>query len=340
MKKAAALFLLFALLAGCTQTPLKQEDENDVNAIADANQQLDTNAVDSNQQADLNAPADQNIPKRKNAQLFVFVKDEKDRVMAGAKVSVNGAEQGLTYSDSNNSDENGFILFTVPEGNYRVVVEKEGFLTNTADKNTDSRVQNILGISLEKIPPEFQPIKWGKTLNDGTISIDPAGFLLAKRGERRLVLNISGDGQGGDFIGELGNKAFEWRMKIIEGTSTGFAVSVELFTPTKKLVKIQHSIDRVNLVGSDITKVNVDLKADYHTFKLVVNSEEKATLFLDGKEVVSNKSLSGGLPVADPKRLFFESFKGITSIDYFYVDLDNDGKWDYREEWDSLDNVT
>ena len=346
MKKTVFAALLLFLVLGCVQPPDKNADKNitvpdqnkgiDINA-PDKNQAADTNVIDKNLGRDVNAPSDQNIVTvRRNATLIVFVKDAQEKTVQNAKISIDSIVPRVPESRNGFTDVNGFILFSsMAESTYKVVVEKDGFITQTAEKMADANLQNVLNVKLEKAPLPYNLIKWKKILNDGSISISPAGFLLAKRGEKKLILQISPD-----FIGELQNKTFEWKLKIIESGSTGFGLSIELFTPSNKLIKVQHAIDRVNVVGTNIAKAEVNLKQDYRTFKLAVNSEGKATLFIDGKEAITSMGLSELVPVTEPKRLHFESFKGIVSIDYFYVDLDNDGKWDYQENWDTLENVS
>ncbi len=273
------------------------------------------------------------IPK---GRLIVTVKDDKNALLSGVGVNVDSVEGAESYHSSAITDDNGVTNFAdVFAGNYNVSVEKEGFLTQNLQKSVDANVDNNLGVSLAKPAPSWKPVKWKKLLNDANISIEPAGFLKVFRRQHKAWLKFSPD-----EIGELKNKTFEWRMKIIEGTSTGFAMALELFDSSKDLIKVQHSIDKVNVVGSGITKIPVNLKQDYHTFKLVINDTGKASIFVDGEEKASNLPLMHAVPVVEDKRMYFESYESISSIDYFYIDIDNDGTWDFKEEWDNLSNIS
>ncbi len=353
MKKLILLILIAFLLTGCVNVKLsdlpfkldgnadknvlKPSDKNlqvPVKPVTDKNNQVDLNLetkVDVNAETKVDLNADKNIqPKpveKKTFTLKISVKDSANAVVSGASVSVN-SNNALT-------DENGLTSFSLLEGTYTVTVSKEGFNSSPNEKTLDKNDE--LNVVLEKPVPQFKPIKWKKTVNDGSISLEPAGFLKIQQGERRLKLAFV---EG--VSGELSNKAFEWRLKILEGTSTGFPLTVLLYSPSKKLFKVNHATERVKIVGKNSEEKQIDLKSDYHTFKFVINAEEKGSLFVDGatEPLISGVLATDLVPTLEPSHLLAENYKSKTSLDYFYIDSENDGTWDYQENWDSMDNVS
>lgn len=348
MKKLAVLAVLLVLAAGCYVLPWQKGKEQSP-PVQDTNaQETDQNnavAEDENRQADQNqqqALVDENTqqeqPALKTGNLSVTLKSEDENFVAGASVSIDKVDATPAFHAVKDSDENGQAMFPdAPVGNYIVNIDSQEFEKQTLEASVEEDKNNSLDVNLTRTappPPSFKPIKWQKTLNDGNISINPDGFLQVNRNQKKLLLFFRPD-----EIGQLAGKTLEWRMKIVSGTASGFALQMELFEEPKNLLKVQVSVDRVLLTGNKTEKLEKSFKDDYHTFKLAFDAQGTATLFVDGQEELKGVKLTDLVPVIENKKIYFANYESVVSMDYFYIDSDSDGSWDYKEEWNNLDNV-
>jgi hypothetical protein len=344
MKTSIFLFVIVLLIAGCTQgTP---EDTNtptiDVESeTVEGTEEIDgtesgTDENDTPEPDDTEEPDDASLPDK--ITITVNVSDEEGNGIAGASVSVVAATDGISFNSSGTSNEVGNIPFSdVFIGAYTITVTKEGYVRKESLSEVSEENNTVTVTLAEETPPasSVQGITWKKTEADGTFSIE-SGNLKIERNTSRMYMTMDPE-----FQNEIANTAYEWRVKILNGTSTGFPMTVDLYQATpKRLVKVEHGIDSTKVVGNDFSKVSVDLKADYHTFKLVIDANEKITLFLDGEEATTLNKPTSEFVSAQKKRLRFANYESAALLDYFYIDSDNDGDWDYKEEWDSLDNVS
>jgi len=188
----------------------------------------------------------------------------------------------------------------------------------------------------ENVSSDFAiPIEWKMLSSDANFSINPPGLFNLKRNEASTKLTILPD-----FIGELPNTVIEWRIKIIKSTDLGYPIVLKLFTNSKKGVKVEHSINKTLFTGRQLSKIDIDLLDDFHTFKLVIDDSEKASLFVDGDNAFGLKDISKEIALYEPKGFYFEKTDSNVLIDYFYVDIENDGIWDYKEDWNDLNRVS
>ena len=183
--------------------------------------------------------------------------------------------------------------------------------------------------------PTIQPIAWKGFLTDTNITINPPGFLHVRRADIRSKIAITNP-----ILDNVANTAYGWRTKILKGNFKGFALILKIFSGTGKLVKVEQSTDRTLLSGVTSSKTDLNLLEDYHSFKLVINDEEKASLFVDGEKLFANHSMVESGTLAEESGLYFEKSDSNVSIDYFYIDIDNDGVWDYTEEWNDVNGVS
>ncbi len=347
MKAIIFLFAVLLLIVGCTQGTPEDMNAPTIDVESETVAGTDTpegteptgtgdGTEEPTEPEDTEGEPDPILPDK--ITVTVNVSDAEGNGIEGASISVMAATEGISYNSSGTSDDVGNVAFSdVFIGTYNITVTKEGYIRKESLSEVSEENNTVTIALVEDVPPapSVQGITWKKTEADGTFSIE-SGNLKIERNERRMYMTMDPE-----FQNEIANTAYEWRIKILNGTSTGFPMTVDLYQATpKRLVKVEHGIDSTKVVGNDFEKVSVDLKADYHTFKLVIAADEKITLFLDGEEAVTVNKPTSEFVVAEKKRLRFANYESAALLDYFYIDSDNDGSWDYKEEWDSLDNVS
>lgn len=205
-----------------------------------------------------------------------------------------------------------------------VVQDNNAVATNAQDNN----------LGAEDATRGYRNMQWKKLVTDGNIYISPPGFIRLERREAPVKIVFLKD-----YGKEMRNVVFEWRVKIIKGTFTGFPLVVKFFTPSEKLLKVEHAVDRTLLTGKTISKFGLDLN-DYRVFKLVFNRDQNADFFADGNMLYSGKEIISRVPLIESSGFYVEKRDSNISIDYFYADLDNDGKWDMKEDWEDLNNLS
>jgi len=197
------------------------------------------------------------------------------------------------------------------------------------EKTVDTNVTVV-----EEVVEVIPGLVWQKKLNDANAIISPAGFLKVDRTDSRASIVLKED-----VIGELPNTVVEYRVKVLESNDLGNPIVLKLYTNSRRGLKIEHSIKKTILTGKQVSKADINMLDDYKIFRIVIDAEEKATLFVNNDNVFPPLLISPEIAIAEDKGFYFEKSNSSVSIDYFYVDTDNDGVWDYKEDWNDLNSL-
>jgi hypothetical protein len=277
------------------------------------------------------APIEETFAFDGNGLLNVRVRAKNGRSIPNQTVTVTNTAPQVTFTDQNKTDTHGIASFFLEPGTYSIALTKAFYSAQDLTQIVKKNIQREIVLIAEQ---NFDTLAWEVISNDGNVSIQDPHLLNVKTNSRHVILNMEPD-----IIGDIKNINFSWRVKIIHGSTTGQAMVVQLFTPDKRVIKVGHKINETHIGGLTSERFELPFGNEFHRFELKIDENNTATLIHNGRILTTGMPLSHPLPLAEKKRIVFESIDSEVLIDHFLIDVDRDSVWDFRELWYTLDNV-